>query len=171
MEIMEIANTDIRRRATKTPQTLGLVHVSPDARSIVFALYARGGSETNQSTKMKKQRRYYYGVWPIKCRQGSKTNKSNCQFWKKPTYNKLVDNGFVIQFCQVRNQRRQRIPWSLKLQTLLRPYVSLQVQLPNAVQCLPTCPNMDHYSFIEKTRFHCPEEQRMMFNNTLHIGG
>jgi hypothetical protein len=25
----------------------------------------------------------YCGVWPIKCRQGSKTNKSTCQFWKK----------------------------------------------------------------------------------------
>jgi hypothetical protein len=23
------------------------------------------------------------GVWRIKCRRGFKTNKSNCQFWKK----------------------------------------------------------------------------------------
>jgi hypothetical protein len=27
----------------------------------------------------------YCGVWPIKCRQGSKTNKSNFRFWKKLT--------------------------------------------------------------------------------------
>jgi hypothetical protein len=24
---------------------------------------------------------FYCGVWPIKCRQGVKTNKSSCQFW------------------------------------------------------------------------------------------
>jgi hypothetical protein len=29
---------------------------------------------------------FYCGVWPIKCRQGVKTNKSNCQFWKKSTF-------------------------------------------------------------------------------------
>jgi hypothetical protein len=31
----------------------------------------------------------YCGVWPIKCRQGSKTNKLNCQFWMKSTYDWL----------------------------------------------------------------------------------
>jgi hypothetical protein len=28
-------------------------------------------------------RKYCSGVWPTKCHQGSKTNKSNCQFWIK----------------------------------------------------------------------------------------
>jgi hypothetical protein len=34
----------------------------------------------------------YCDVEPIKCCQGSKTNKSNCQFGKKSTYNWLVDH-------------------------------------------------------------------------------
>jgi hypothetical protein len=34
----------------------------------------------------------YCGVWPIKCRQGSKTNKSNYQFWKKLTFDWLVES-------------------------------------------------------------------------------
>jgi hypothetical protein len=29
---------------------------------------------------------FYCGLWPIRCRRGSKTNKSNCQAWKKSTY-------------------------------------------------------------------------------------
>jgi hypothetical protein len=34
--------------------------------------------------------RTYCGVWPInKCREGSKTNKSNCRFWKKSTFDWL----------------------------------------------------------------------------------
>jgi hypothetical protein len=36
--------------------------------------------------------RVYCGVWPIKCRQGSKTDKSNCQVLKKSTYDWLVGN-------------------------------------------------------------------------------
>jgi hypothetical protein len=36
--------------------------------------------------------RTYSGVWPIKCRQGSKTNKSDCQFWKKLTFDWIVNN-------------------------------------------------------------------------------
>ena len=35
---------------------------------------------------------YCCAVWPIKCRQGSKTNKSNCQFWKKLTFDWLVES-------------------------------------------------------------------------------
>jgi hypothetical protein len=35
----------------------------------------------------------YCDVWPIKCRQESKTNKSNCQFRKKSTCDWLVDNS------------------------------------------------------------------------------
>jgi len=31
-------------------------------------------------------------VWPIKCRQGSKTDKSNCQFWENPRYDCLLDH-------------------------------------------------------------------------------
>jgi hypothetical protein len=34
----------------------------------------------------------YCGAWPIKRRQRSKTNKSNCQFWKKLTYDWLVED-------------------------------------------------------------------------------
>jgi hypothetical protein len=34
----------------------------------------------------------YFGVWPIKCRQGSKTNKSNCSLWMKLTFDWVVDN-------------------------------------------------------------------------------
>jgi hypothetical protein len=37
-------------------------------------------------------RRSYCGVWPIKCRQGSKTNKSNSQFWKKLKFDWLLEN-------------------------------------------------------------------------------
>jgi hypothetical protein len=33
-----------------------------------------------------------YGVWPNKCRQGSKTNKLNCEFWKKLTFDWLIVN-------------------------------------------------------------------------------
>jgi hypothetical protein len=40
------------------------------------------------------------GVWPIKCPRGSKTNKSNCQFWKNSTYNWLVDNPSQDLFGQ-----------------------------------------------------------------------
>ena len=37
--------------------------------------------------------RYLYcGIWPIQCRQESKTNESNCQFYKKLTFDWLVDN-------------------------------------------------------------------------------
>jgi hypothetical protein len=32
----------------------------------------------------------YCGVWPIKCRPRAKTNKSNCRFWRKSTYDWLV---------------------------------------------------------------------------------
>jgi hypothetical protein len=34
----------------------------------------------------------YCDLWLIKCRQGSKMNKSNCRPWKKSTYDWLVDN-------------------------------------------------------------------------------
>jgi hypothetical protein len=33
----------------------------------------------------------YCGAWPIKCRQGSKTNKSKCRFWKKLIFDWRVD--------------------------------------------------------------------------------
>jgi hypothetical protein len=42
----------------------------------------------------------YCGVWPIKYRQGSKTNKSNCRFWKKPTYDWLVEDLSQYLFGQ-----------------------------------------------------------------------
>jgi hypothetical protein len=41
------------------------------------------------------------GVWPIKCRQGSKTNKSSCEFWKKLTFDWLVDNPSQDLFGQI----------------------------------------------------------------------
>jgi hypothetical protein len=36
-----------------------------------------------------KEASVYCSVWPIKCRQGSKTKKSNCEFWKKLTFDWL----------------------------------------------------------------------------------
>jgi hypothetical protein len=47
----------------------------------------------------------YCGVWRIKYRPGSKTNKSNCQFRKNSIYDWLVDNpsqdlfGQKPQYC------------------------------------------------------------------------
>jgi hypothetical protein len=32
------------------------------------------------------------GIWPIKCRQGYKTNKLICQFWVKTTFDWFVNN-------------------------------------------------------------------------------
>jgi hypothetical protein len=49
----------------------------------------------------------YCNVWPIKCRQESKTNKSNCQFWKKSTCDWLVDNsksGFIWRETTVHHE-------------------------------------------------------------------
>ena len=44
---------------------------------------------------------YDEGQWDtMKCRRGSKTNKSNCQFWKKSTYDWLVDNPSQDLFGQ-----------------------------------------------------------------------
>jgi len=42
----------------------------------------------------------YCGVWPIKCRQESKTKKSNCQFWKNSTYDWLLNNPSQDLFGQ-----------------------------------------------------------------------
>jgi hypothetical protein len=43
----------------------------------------------------------YCGVWLIKCRQGrSKANESDCQFWKKLTFDWLVDNSGQDLFGQ-----------------------------------------------------------------------
>jgi hypothetical protein len=39
----------------------------------------------------------YCGVWLIKCRQGSKTNKSKCRFWKKLTFDRLWTN--LVRIC------------------------------------------------------------------------
>jgi hypothetical protein len=40
------------------------------------------------------------GVWLIKCRQGSKTHKSIYQFWKKLTFDWIVENPSQDLFGQ-----------------------------------------------------------------------
>jgi hypothetical protein len=40
------------------------------------------------------------GVWLIKCRQGSKTNKSIYQFWKKLTFDWIEENPSQDLFGQ-----------------------------------------------------------------------
>ena len=42
----------------------------------------------------------YCGIRPIKCRQVSKTNKSNCQFCKKLIFDCLGDNSSQDLFGQ-----------------------------------------------------------------------
>jgi hypothetical protein len=42
----------------------------------------------------------YCGVWPIKCRRGSKTNKSNCQFGKKSIFDWFVNSPIQDLFSQ-----------------------------------------------------------------------
>jgi hypothetical protein len=48
-------------------------------------------------------------LWPMKCRQRAKTNKSNCQFWKNSTYDWLGDNPSRDQFGKTpRDHRKSR---------------------------------------------------------------
>jgi hypothetical protein len=60
---------------------------SARARARVSRKVAISRGQTPLATVVK---RTCCGVWPIKCRQGSKRNKSNCQFWKKLTFDWLV---------------------------------------------------------------------------------
>jgi len=52
-----------------------------------------GLEENSQALQIMHKRLWHYcGLWPIKYRQLSKTNKSNYQFWKNSTYDWLIDN-------------------------------------------------------------------------------
>ena len=56
-----------------------------DGAVCTAAALKKGGSANNEL------QRDYCGVWPIKCLQGLKRYKSNCQFSKKLTFDKIVD--------------------------------------------------------------------------------
>jgi hypothetical protein len=54
----------------------------------------------------------YCGIWPIKCHQGSKTNKSKFRVWKQLTFDWLVDNPSQDLF----GQRPQYTPKSIYIE-------------------------------------------------------
>jgi hypothetical protein len=91
--------------------------------------------------KIRDQILLWYGVWPIKCCQGSKTNKSNCRFWKKSIYDWLVENrsqdlfGQRPQDCNERpHQSKGEYPESQSCTTSHKPHISMTALPPQLMR-------------------------------------